>query len=59
MDFNGLRKLNKLKTKNYKNTVLLILVFLSICGCDRPKSSDEFISDVPLEKIKKVEIEIE
>ena len=56
MDFNGLRKLNKLKTKNYKNTVFLILVFLSICGCDRPKSSDEFISDVPLEKIKKVEL---
>ena len=56
MDFKGLRKLTKLKTKNYKNTVFLILVFLSICGCDRPKSSEEFISDVPLEKIKKVEL---
>ena len=56
MDFNGLRKLTKLKTKNYKNIVHVILVCLSICGCDRPKSSEEFISDVPVEKIKKVEL---
>ena len=56
MDFNGLRKLNKLKTKNYKNIVHVILVCFSICGCDRPKSSEEFISDVPVEEIKKVEL---
>ena len=56
MDFNGLRKLTKLKTKNYKNIVHVILVCFSICGCDRPKSSEEFISDVPVEEIKKVEL---
>ena len=48
MDFNGLRKLTKLKTKNYKNIVHVILVCFSICGCDRPESSEEFISDVPV-----------